>query len=62
MNDGLAVDPQSAPFAALQGTIEQAKLQREIVLSNYPSYRAAGLELQRAYSSSTSPTRCCSQT
>lgn len=46
---GLAVDPQSATLAALKATVEQAKLQREIVLSNYPTYRAAGLELQRAY-------------
>jgi tetratricopeptide (TPR) repeat protein len=46
---GLAVDPQSARLAAIKSTIEQAKLQREIVLSNYPTYRAAGLELQRAY-------------
>jgi tetratricopeptide (TPR) repeat protein len=49
VNGGLAVDPQSARLAAIKGTVEQAKLQREIVLSNYPTYRAAGLELQRAY-------------
>jgi tetratricopeptide (TPR) repeat protein len=46
---GLAVDPQSARLAALKATIDQAKLQREIVLSNYPTYRAAGSEIQRAY-------------
>ncbi len=46
---GLAVDPQSVRLAALKGTLDQAKLQREIVLSNYPTYRAAVLELQRAY-------------
>ena len=46
---GLAVDPQSVRLAALKGTIDQAKLQREIVLSNYPTYRAAVLEIQRAY-------------
>jgi hypothetical protein len=46
---GLAVDPQSAVLAALKARIEQAKLQREIVLTNYPTYRATGLELQRAY-------------
>jgi tetratricopeptide (TPR) repeat protein len=49
VDEGLAVDPQSAPLAALQATINQAKLQREIVLSNYPTYRAVGLEIQRAY-------------
>ena len=49
VNQGLAIDPQSVRLAALKATIEQAKLQREIVLSNYPTYRTAGLELQRAY-------------
>ena len=49
VNSGLAVDPQSAVLAALKARIEQAKLQREIVVTNYPTYRATGLELQRAY-------------
>lgn len=50
VNGGLSVDPQSAALTALKATIEQAKLKREIVLTNYPTYRAAGLELQRSYS------------
>jgi tetratricopeptide (TPR) repeat protein len=49
VDDGLAVDPQSVRLAAMKATIEQAKLQREIVLSNYPTYRTAGLEIQHAY-------------
>lgn len=49
VDEGLAVDPQSVRLAALKATVEQAKLQREIVLSNYPTYRTAGLEIQRAY-------------
>ncbi|MBV8147456.1 MAG: tetratricopeptide repeat protein [Candidatus Eremiobacteraeota bacterium] len=49
VDGGLAVDPQSARLAAIKATIDQAKLQREIVLSNYPTYRAAGVEIQRAY-------------
>ncbi|MBV8066547.1 MAG: hypothetical protein JO113_01120 [Candidatus Eremiobacteraeota bacterium] len=49
VDEGLAIDSQSVSLAALKSTIEQAKLQREIVLSNYPTYRAAGLEIQRAY-------------
>jgi tetratricopeptide (TPR) repeat protein len=49
VDGGLTVDPQSVRLAALKATIDQAKLQREIVLSNYPTYRAAGLEIQRAY-------------
>jgi hypothetical protein len=49
VDEGLAIDSQSVRLAALKATIDQAKLQREIVLSNYPTYRAAGLEIQRAY-------------
>ncbi|HEY1655752.1 MAG TPA: tetratricopeptide repeat protein [Candidatus Tumulicola sp.] len=49
IKDGLAVDPQSVRLAALSRTIEQARLKREIVISNYPTYREAGLQLQRAY-------------
>ncbi len=49
VEEGLVVDRESAALAALEATLDQAKLQREIVLSNYPTYRAAGLEIQRAY-------------
>lgn len=49
VNGGLGVDPQSASLAALKATIDQAKLKREIVLTNYPTYRLAGVEIQRAY-------------
>lgn len=49
VDEGLAVDPTSVRLAALKATIDQAKLQREIVLTNYPTYRTAGLELARAY-------------
>lgn len=49
VDEGLAIDPQSVRLAALKATIDQAKLQREIVLSNYPTYRTAGAEIQRAY-------------
>ncbi|HEY2475566.1 MAG TPA: tetratricopeptide repeat protein [Candidatus Cybelea sp.] len=49
VNRGLAIDVQSAPLAALKVTIEQAKLKREIVVSNYPTYRATAAEIQHAY-------------
>jgi hypothetical protein len=49
VNGGLAVDAQSATLAAIKATVEQAKLKREIVVSNYPTYRAAGTDIQRAY-------------
>jgi tetratricopeptide (TPR) repeat protein len=47
--DGLKDDPSSVRLQALKGQIEDAKLKREIVISNFPTYKDAGLSLQRAY-------------
>jgi tetratricopeptide (TPR) repeat protein len=49
IREGLAIDPQSVRLAALKTTIEQAKLKREIVISNYPTYRESGVQIQKAY-------------
>lgn len=46
---GLAVDPQSVRLEGLKTTIEQARLKREIVISNYPTYRESGLAIEKAY-------------
>jgi tetratricopeptide (TPR) repeat protein len=46
---GLKYDPSSVRLAALKGQIEDAKLKREIVISNYPTYRVAGAQIQAAY-------------
>lgn len=46
---GLAVDPQSVRLAGLKTTIEQARLKREIVISNYPTYRESGAAIEKAY-------------
>jgi tetratricopeptide (TPR) repeat protein len=47
--NGLRYDPSSVRLAALRGQIEDAKLKREIVISNYPTYKDAGISLQRSY-------------
>ena len=47
--DGLKYDPSSVRLEALKGQIEDAKLKREIVISNFPTYKDAGVSLQRAY-------------
>lgn len=49
IRSGLAIDPQSVRLAALRATIEEAKLKRDIVISNYPTYRETGLQIRRAY-------------
>lgn len=46
---GLTVDPQSVRLEGLKTTIEQARLKREIVISNYPTYGQSGLAIEKAY-------------
>ncbi|HKE36198.1 MAG TPA: hypothetical protein VKB39_02110 [Candidatus Baltobacteraceae bacterium] len=47
--NGLAVDPQSVRLEGLKTTIEQARLKREIVISNYPTYGQSGVAIEKAY-------------
>ncbi|MDP9112018.1 MAG: tetratricopeptide repeat protein [Candidatus Eremiobacteraeota bacterium] len=46
-------DPTSVRIQAIRSAIEQAKLKREIVISNYPTYGAAAEELQKGYAALT---------
>jgi len=47
--DAAKYDPQSARLAELRSEIEEARLKREIVVGNYPTYRETGLALRRSY-------------
>lgn len=49
INAAQKYDPSSVRLQALRSQIDDARLKREIVLSNYPAYRAAGAEIQAAY-------------
>jgi tetratricopeptide (TPR) repeat protein len=42
-------DPDSVRLAELRSEVEQARVKREIVLSNYPTYKETGLGLRRSY-------------
>jgi len=42
-------DPQSVRLAELRSEVEQARVKREIVLSNYPAYRESGAGIVRSY-------------
>jgi tetratricopeptide (TPR) repeat protein len=42
-------DPQSVRLAELKSDIGQARIKREIVVSNYPTYAETGRSLRRAY-------------
>lgn len=49
INNALKIDSGNVRLSALKTAIEQARLKREIVISNYPTYHEAGVQLQRAY-------------
>jgi tetratricopeptide (TPR) repeat protein len=49
IGEGQAVDPESVRLDALKTAIENAKLKREIVISNFPTYRTAGSAIAQAY-------------
>ena len=42
-------DPESVRLVELRTAVEQARVKREIVLSNYPTYGETGLALRKAY-------------
>ncbi|HXP93083.1 MAG TPA: tetratricopeptide repeat protein [Candidatus Binatia bacterium] len=46
-------DPQNARVAELRSEVEQAKIKRLIVLSNYPTYKENALVLRTAYENLT---------
>jgi tetratricopeptide (TPR) repeat protein len=49
ISEGLKYDPSSVRLTSLKQVIDTARLNREIVISNYPTYHEAGLQLARAY-------------
>jgi len=53
ITEGLKYDPSSVHLAALKATIDDAKLKREIVISNYPTYHEAGVAMQHSYEALT---------
>ncbi len=49
LNAAAKYDPGSVRVEGLRSQIEQSKLKREIVISNYPTYSSAGAEIGKAY-------------
>jgi tetratricopeptide (TPR) repeat protein len=49
IREGLAVDAESVRLDALKTAIENAKLKREIVISNFPTYRETGAGIAQGY-------------
>lgn len=50
-------DPQNLRLQALRGQIDDARLKREIVISNYPTYEGAGNQIQESYTSLNAQTK-----
>lgn len=49
LNDAVKYDPQNLRLQALRSQLDDARLKREIVIANYPTYEAAGLQIRTAY-------------
>lgn len=49
LSGALRIAPKDPSVADLQQQLSQARLKREIVISNYPAYKAAGTDLIRSY-------------
>jgi len=49
INAAQKYDPANVRLQALRSQIDDARLKRAIVVSNYPTYRAAGAEIQALY-------------
>ncbi len=49
INAAQKYDPASVRLQALRSQIGDARLKREIVVSNYPTYRVSGVQIQAAY-------------
>jgi len=57
IDDAQRYDPQSVRLLALRSQIDDARLKREIVIANYPTYEGAGLQLQTAYATLNDSTK-----
>lgn len=57
INAAQKYDPSSVRLQALRSQIDDARIKREIVLQNYPTYRAAGADIQAAYMTLTAQNR-----
>ena len=49
LNEAEKYDPQSVRLQALRSQIDDARLKREIVISNYPTYEASVTQIQESY-------------
>lgn len=57
LNEAQKYDPQNVRLQALHSQMEDARLKREIVISNYPTYEGAGLQIQTAYGTLSEQTK-----
>ncbi|HEV3152546.1 MAG TPA: tetratricopeptide repeat protein [Candidatus Baltobacteraceae bacterium] len=57
LDEAQKYDAQSVRLQALRSQIDNARLQREIIISNYPSYEGAGVQIQESYAALNEQTK-----
>lgn len=57
LNEASKYDPGSVRLQALRAEVQDAKLKRQIVLSNYPTYEGEGQDIQIAYEALNAQTK-----
>ena len=57
INAAQKYDPQNVRLQALRSQLGDARLKREIVIANYPTYEGAGLQIRTAYSALNEQTK-----
>lgn len=57
INEALKYDPQNVRLQALRSQLQDARLKREIVIANYPTYENAGLNIQISYAALNAQTK-----
>ncbi|HEV2261280.1 MAG TPA: tetratricopeptide repeat protein [Candidatus Rubrimentiphilum sp.] len=57
INAAQKYDPTNVRLEALRSEIDNARIKREIVLQNYPTYRVSGADIQAAYTALTAQNR-----
>jgi tetratricopeptide (TPR) repeat protein len=55
--DAQKYDPQNVRLQALRSQLDDARLKREIVVANYPTYQGAGQQIRAAYGSLNQQTK-----
>lgn len=57
INEAQKYDPQNVRLQALRSELDDARLKREIVIANYPTYQGAGSQIRNSYAALNEQTK-----